>query len=141
MVMFLSILSPDSPELNATALGMAAICSYCNVAHDHRVDKESTVACPCRKLPQIVKHVLFECPTRATKWQDASGRGKVRSLCVGTLRFLEETQAHLPFTWDADEPGSARLPYSSFFKCSSRVGSHDACHVNPVVRSLSGMLG
>jgi hypothetical protein len=64
---------------------------------------EDLVACPCGELPQTVEHVLLDCPIHNTaRRKHLSARGGVRSLdqlfnkpllSVGTLRFLEETQA------------------------------------------------
>jgi hypothetical protein len=64
---------------------------------------EDLVACPCGELPQIVEHVLLDCPIHDTaRCKHLSVCGGVRSLdqlfnkpllSVGTLQFLEETQA------------------------------------------------
>jgi hypothetical protein len=64
---------------------------------------EELVACPYGELPQTVKHILLDCPIhKAARCKHLSTHGRVRSLdqlfnnlllCVGTLRFLKETQA------------------------------------------------
>jgi hypothetical protein len=64
---------------------------------------EELVACPCGELPQTVEHVLLDCPIHeAARCKHLSMHRRVWSLdqlfnnlllCVGTLRFLEETQA------------------------------------------------